>query len=1201
MKSNTTLNTDINSNKNNAGVTNDRNEPQSFYTTGGKSIKRPPSPLLSKLSKRSMTHLKSQYLTDINIKGSYPSSGNYQSSKYIPSANVLDPSMTITTQKDKVTELNKKAYAYTLSTSAIIPPFSSPAYEEHQNQTSSFNEMVIHSKQGFNDQSQIILQETNLNNGNAGSSTILNTDSTGSSQVSVNSSLNTLLDSISSNFNSTSTDHNNNLIASSNNSLNIINSNLVQGDIHENNKNDNGNKSLQDCLPTPCSSINSTPTNKHCNDHDELENVDFKENFEKETIYKPATLSDNVQYNGQDQYISNNEINVITRNSSSNNSSINTLTNLNVDRRSLGKSYSLPLMTPESSSISNLMKDSKSSTNSSSTPIATPHSKSINLSYSTRHPSLYSSSTEFSNTSNSSLMSISHTVSGHSRYPLNNNNFRVTSTSEFRSPYINTSTTSSMNAMATNPTNPMSNLIINDSETFNEISTFDSKPSFQNKENDDSRTFIESQLLLQNNSHQLTEISSINNDSQVKNPQTFIDSQYNPSEEETNSIPQTEKINSIQLNNTNNTQMIFKDNQLSSKTLILEREQNQLAQTIPELYETQQNTLPFEQNTNQNVTFTQQFTEDTGNQITKGTIENSVSFNINLNNSLDNPQQQEQTLNRNDQNPSIFNTYPSNTNSNFNSSNNNDYEQNSANFPSQYNDATNIQYFYNDNAINNNTNPNIIIHNNTFPCNPNNDKGNNNNNDNNNRSNVSGDYNNGQCINNDSNFSNPHQIQENLDNNNGLYKSSYSTSIPSSYKNETTLIDNQNNSFYDINDESLVRTSETQTEEPRLILIPWEDKNTFVFQLKVGSRTLSRRIDNHTVNGTKLLNIAGLTRGRRDGILKNEKERNVIKHGPLNLKGVWIPLSRARLITEKHRINPDINIILEDDPSKYLDKESQMELQGIYEPYMRKKDKYADNDYISNKYSGVIENYFQNSMPSQPSNQRFDPYFTQYINNNQNGLTELHTETIGTSSAGMNPPPPPSTHSSTHPNPNPLSQNTDYMNRCDLDYIIHEQQQKKNFAYSGNEPTYYKPSQNERFQQDVRYNFQYSNINKALEKNPPPTQQSINRFSQIPPSLHSQLSPNSYQAIYDNPNVRQTLQYNPSLPKQIPSSSFNTLSNYSNNPNPTIIYQNWINNNNIASINGTEYNNNNAKYNDERISQINNSNYHGFSSNNINY
>ena len=88
-------------------------------------------------------------------------------------------------------------------------------------------------------------------------------------------------------------------------------------------------------------------------------------------------------------------------------------------------------------------------------------------------------------------------------------------------------------------------------------------------------------------------------------------------------------------------------------------------------------------------------------------------------------------------------------------------------------------------------------------------------------------------------------------------------------------------------EKSLVKTTKNQSEEPKLILIPWEDKNTFVFQLKVGTRTLSRRIDNHTVNGTKLLNIGGLTRGRRDGILKNEKERNVIKHGPLNLKGVW--------------------------------------------------------------------------------------------------------------------------------------------------------------------------------------------------------------------------------------------------------------------------------------------------------------------------
>jgi hypothetical protein len=45
--------------------------------------------------------------------------------------------------------------------------------------------------------------------------------------------------------------------------------------------------------------------------------------------------------------------------------------------------------------------------------------------------------------------------------------------------------------------------------------------------------------------------------------------------------------------------------------------------------------------------------------------------------------------------------------------------------------------------------------------------------------------------------------------------------------------------------------------------------------------------DNHMINGTKLLNVAGMTRGRRDGILKSEKVRHVVKIGPMHLKGVW--------------------------------------------------------------------------------------------------------------------------------------------------------------------------------------------------------------------------------------------------------------------------------------------------------------------------
>lgn len=48
------------------------------------------------------------------------------------------------------------------------------------------------------------------------------------------------------------------------------------------------------------------------------------------------------------------------------------------------------------------------------------------------------------------------------------------------------------------------------------------------------------------------------------------------------------------------------------------------------------------------------------------------------------------------------------------------------------------------------------------------------------------------------------------------------------------------------------------------------------------------------INGTKLLNVAGMTRGRRDGILKSEKVRHIVKIGPMHLKGVWYVGSPCR-------------------------------------------------------------------------------------------------------------------------------------------------------------------------------------------------------------------------------------------------------------------------------------------------------------------
>lgn len=50
------------------------------------------------------------------------------------------------------------------------------------------------------------------------------------------------------------------------------------------------------------------------------------------------------------------------------------------------------------------------------------------------------------------------------------------------------------------------------------------------------------------------------------------------------------------------------------------------------------------------------------------------------------------------------------------------------------------------------------------------------------------------------------------------------------------------------------------------------------------------------INGTQLLNVTRMKRGRRDGILKREKMRHVVKKGPKVLKGIWyvaiLPCSR---------------------------------------------------------------------------------------------------------------------------------------------------------------------------------------------------------------------------------------------------------------------------------------------------------------------
>ncbi|OAD73557.1 apses-type HTH transcription regulator, partial [Phycomyces blakesleeanus NRRL 1555(-)] len=63
----------------------------------------------------------------------------------------------------------------------------------------------------------------------------------------------------------------------------------------------------------------------------------------------------------------------------------------------------------------------------------------------------------------------------------------------------------------------------------------------------------------------------------------------------------------------------------------------------------------------------------------------------------------------------------------------------------------------------------------------------------------------------------------------------------------------------------------------------WEDESTLCYQVDANGLCVARRQDNDMINGTKLLNVAGMSRGKRDGILKNEKGRVVVKVGAMHL------------------------------------------------------------------------------------------------------------------------------------------------------------------------------------------------------------------------------------------------------------------------------------------------------------------------------
>ncbi|CAG8446575.1 16_t:CDS:2, partial [Scutellospora calospora] len=100
------------------------------------------------------------------------------------------------------------------------------------------------------------------------------------------------------------------------------------------------------------------------------------------------------------------------------------------------------------------------------------------------------------------------------------------------------------------------------------------------------------------------------------------------------------------------------------------------------------------------------------------------------------------------------------------------------------------------------------------------------------------------------------------------------------------------------------------TPRPKLTTTIWEDEGTLCYQ--VDAR------DNDMINGTKLLNVVGMSRGKRDGILKNEKGRVVVKVGAMHLKGVWITFQRAKTLAAQFKISELLYPLFVDDPSIFL-------------------------------------------------------------------------------------------------------------------------------------------------------------------------------------------------------------------------------------------------------------------------------------------
>nr|CAG8544326.1 8681_t:CDS:2 [Entrophospora candida] len=147
----------------------------------------------------------------------------------------------------------------------------------------------------------------------------------------------------------------------------------------------------------------------------------------------------------------------------------------------------------------------------------------------------------------------------------------------------------------------------------------------------------------------------------------------------------------------------------------------------------------------------------------------------------------------------------------------------------------------------------------------------------------------------------PHSHFQNPAATHQFWQAQWSFGSPNQPNGTTAMIPTSNSAFVPAvgyGGNSLAPPSHTP--RPKLTTTIWEDEGTLCYQVDARGICVARR------------------QGKRDGILKNEKGRVVVKVGAMHLKGVWITFQRAKTLATQFKINELLYPVFVDDPSIFL-------------------------------------------------------------------------------------------------------------------------------------------------------------------------------------------------------------------------------------------------------------------------------------------